>query len=108
MEKNSIPEDETSVMISLEERDRRYTLIRSMMKENNISALIVSSNAAYPGHVRYFSNYRPHSGYGYVFFLTKEILPFLFGAEFNNELLLRDGSRMLFSLSIPLRKSKRR
>jgi len=56
------------VVLTQNERDRRYKLIRAMMKKNDLAALIVSSNASYPGHVRYFSNYRPHSGYAYVVF----------------------------------------
>ncbi|MEW6672676.1 MAG: Xaa-Pro peptidase family protein [Thermodesulfobacteriota bacterium] len=68
MNKNLKRNDEECVLLTLKERDRRYRLIRSMMRQNNIDVLIVSSNACYPGHVRYFSNYRPHSGYAYVVF----------------------------------------
>ena len=65
-------DEESYVRLSLEERDRRHKLIKSMMEKKNISVLIVSSNAAYPGHVRYFADYRPHSGYAYVVFPYEE------------------------------------
>lgn len=68
MKKKLRIDDEKPLTLTLAERDRRYQRIRAMMKENAIAALIVASNACYPGHVRYFSNYRPHSGYAYVVF----------------------------------------
>ncbi len=54
--------------LTLQERDRRHKAIRNMMKENNLSILVVASNAMWTGHVRYFSNYPPHFGYSYVVF----------------------------------------
>ena len=54
--------------LSLNERDRRYQAIRTMMEEKDLSILVVASNAMSPGHLRYFSNYPPHSGYAYVVF----------------------------------------
>jgi Xaa-Pro aminopeptidase len=54
--------------LSINERDRRYRAIRAMMERKGFSILLVASNAMSPGHVRYFSNYPPHSGYAYVIF----------------------------------------
>jgi Xaa-Pro aminopeptidase len=62
----------TRMPLSLEERDRRYRAVRSIMQTKNIAALLVGSNAMSPGHVRYFSNYPPHSGYAYVIFHKDE------------------------------------
>jgi len=72
MKTDMLFDEESYVRLSPEERDRRYKLIKSMMEKNNISVLIVSSNAAYPGHVRYLADYRPHSGYAYVVFPYEE------------------------------------
>jgi Xaa-Pro aminopeptidase len=63
--------------LSLDERDRRYQAIRTMMDEKGFSILLVASNAMWTGHVRYFSNYPPHFGYAYVVF-PKEGTPTLF------------------------------
>lgn len=54
--------------LSLNERDRRYLAMWTMMEKKGISVLLVASNAMSPGHIRYFSNYPPHSGYAYVLF----------------------------------------
>ena len=54
--------------LSIKERDRRYANIRAMMKEKDLSLLVVASNAMWTGHVRYFSEYPPHFGYSYVVF----------------------------------------
>jgi len=58
--------------LSLSERDRRYRAVRAMMEARGLSILLVGSNAMSPGHVRYFSNYPPHSGYAYVIFPKDE------------------------------------
>lgn len=58
--------------LSVNERDRRYRAIRAMMERKGLSILLVASNAMSPGHVRYFSNYPPHSGYAYVIFPKDE------------------------------------
>ena len=54
--------------LTINERDRRYKAIRTMMDEKGFSILLVASNAMWSGHVRYFSNYPPHFGYSYVIF----------------------------------------
>jgi len=54
--------------LTLQERDRRHDAIRKMMKEKDLSILVVASNAMWTGHVRYLSNYPPHFGYSYVVF----------------------------------------
>src|SRR4030042_3361456 len=58
--------------LSISERDRRHRAIRDMMERKDLSILLVGSNAMSPGHVRYFSNYPPHSGYAYVIFPKDE------------------------------------
>ena len=58
--------------LSISERDRRHRAIRAMMESKDLSILLVGSNAMSPGHVRYFSNYPPHSGYAYVIFAKEE------------------------------------
>ena len=58
--------------LSTNERDRRYRAIRAMMEKKDLAILVVASNAMSPGHVRYFSNYPPHSGYAYVIFPKDE------------------------------------
>lgn len=63
--------------LSLNERDRRYRNIRTMMEEKDLSILVVASNAMWTGHVRYFSEYPPHFGYAYAVF-PKEGNPTLF------------------------------
>ena len=63
----------TSTMaLSLNERDRRYHAIRTMMKEKDLSVLVVASNSMWTGHVRYFSNYAPSYGYIYMVFPREE------------------------------------
>jgi len=58
--------------LSINERERRYRAIRAVMDRKGLSILLVGSNAMSPGHVRYFSNYPPHSGYAYVIFPKDE------------------------------------
>jgi len=58
--------------ISLNERDRRFQGIRTMMEEEKLSILLVASNAMWTGHVRYFSNYPTFFGYAYVVFPKDE------------------------------------
>ena len=58
--------------LSLNERDRRYHAIRTMMKEKNLSILVVASNSMWTGHVRYFSNFPPTYGYAYLVFPQEE------------------------------------
>jgi Xaa-Pro aminopeptidase len=59
---------EKTMTLSLNERDRRYGAIRTMMEEKKFSILLIASNAALTGNVRYFSNYPPHYGYAYIVF----------------------------------------
>jgi len=65
------------MLLTEQERDRRYREIRKAMEQNDLSLLVVASNAMWTGYVRYFSNYPPHFGYSYVIF-PREGEPTLF------------------------------
>lgn len=57
-------------MISLTERERRFTALRAMMREQDYAALLVAGNAeaTQRGYVRYVSNWRLWGGKGFVIF----------------------------------------
>jgi len=58
--------------ISLNERDRRYRSFKTLMEKEQLSILLVASNAMFTGHVRYFSNYATYFGPTYVVFPRDE------------------------------------
>ena len=56
--------------ISLEERDRRYSAIREMMKEDELDSLLVAGRDGYMnrGNIRYITNYGVVTGEQYCIF----------------------------------------
>ena len=65
------------MLLTFEERDRRYREFRKKMDEADLSVLVVASNAMFTGYVRYFTAYPAFYGYTYLVF-PREGTPTLF------------------------------
>ena len=67
--------------ISLKERDRRYSAIRKLMRQDNIDCLLVAGRDGYMnrGNIRYITDYGIITGEQYCIFRLDDIPVFLAG-----------------------------
>ena len=67
--------------ISLKERDRRYSVIRKMMRQDNIDCLLVAGRDGYMnrGNIRYITDYGIVTGEQYCIFRPEDNPVFLAG-----------------------------
>jgi Xaa-Pro aminopeptidase len=67
--------------ISLEERDRRYSAIRELMKKDNLDSLLVAGRDGYMnrGNIRYITDYGVVTGEQYCIFRLEDVPVFLTG-----------------------------